>query len=477
MELRQPGRTVRLTRVLTDKRAPMFANGISPVMRYLRHLLLVRKRKGDQRRPLKVAFVITSMPVGGAEVLLLNLIRRFDRTRIRPEIICLKERGPLGEVASNECPVTSGWLRSKTDLFVLPRLVRYFRQTEIDAVITVGAGDKMFWGRLCGWIAGVPAILSALHSTGWPDGVGRLNRTLTPITDGFIAVADGHAEYLVSQERFPEEKVVTIRNGVDTARFSPSCEAAKSVREELGLPSNALLVGIIAALRPEKNHEMFIRVATRVIEKIPNAYFLIVGDGPQRALIEAKIAESGLQNSVLCLGNREDTERILAALDLFLLCSQNEASPVSILEALSCCVPVIATRVGSIPEMVIPGETGGLVDVGDDVRMAEKVVDLLRNTETRRLHGESGRKRVMDLGSLEAMVEGYSDLIERKASDRLPQSVLANDERRGSVNDSRCQAISAWQHGTGSGATRDILLGAAPSAFGTPEPEEIPAGS
>ena len=127
-------------------------------------------------------------------------------------------------------------------------------------MITVGAGDKMFWGRLAAWRAGVPVVASALHSTGWPDGVGRLNRLLTPITDAFIAVADAHGEYLVERERFPRRKVCVIPNGVDVERFRTGGERLAS-RQELGLTPTTPVAGIVAALRPEKNHELFLRAA------------------------------------------------------------------------------------------------------------------------------------------------------------------------------------------------------------------------
>src|SRR5262245_38735121 len=160
----------------------------------------------DSRAPsdstLRLMFVHTFMPVGGAETLLVNLIRRLDRQRFAPEICCLKFPGPLGEVMAREVPVFSGLLRGKYDARVLPRLTRLLAKRRIDAVVTVGAGDRMFWGRLAARFAKVPVILTALHSTGWPDVVGRLNRLLTPITDGFIAVAETHGRYLREEERF-----------------------------------------------------------------------------------------------------------------------------------------------------------------------------------------------------------------------------------------------------------------------------------
>ena len=135
----------------------------------------------DGRGPLRVMFVITSMNVGGAETLLVELVRRLDRRRFLPELCCLKGPGPLGEMMAKEVPVHHDLLRRKTDVGVLWRLAQLFKRRGIDAVVTVGAGDKMFWGRLAARLAGVPVVASALHSTGWPDRVQLANRLLAPV--------------------------------------------------------------------------------------------------------------------------------------------------------------------------------------------------------------------------------------------------------------------------------------------------------
>lgn len=368
-------------------------------------------------------FVITSMPVGGAETLLVNLIDGFDPQRILPEVVCLKEPGPLGEQIASRWPVHAGMLRSKWDPWVLPRLIRLLRRRRADAVVTVGAGDKMFWGRIAAWTAGVPAILSALHSTGWPDGVGRLNRTLTPITDGFIAVAEHHAEHLRVRERFPASRVHTIRNGIDTERFRPQRESRNHTRRELGIPPEAPVIGIVAALRPEKNHAMFIRVARQVVASRADAHFLIIGDGPERMAIEQARDAAGLRDRVHLLGTRHDTPELLAAMNVFLLCSHNEASPVSILEALSAGIPVIATRVGSVAESVVDGETGFLVEVNDAHSMASRVLQLATDRALADRWGKAGRERVCQTGSLHAMVDGYTHLIERLYDEKVRPTV------------------------------------------------------
>jgi glycosyltransferase involved in cell wall biosynthesis len=362
---------------------------------------------------LRISFVITSMPVGGAETLLVNLVREARELGVESSICCLKEPGPLGEMLAGEMPVASHLIRHKYDWRVLGRLGRAFREHQADAVVTVGAGDKMFWGRLAARWVGVPVILSALHSTGWPDGVGRLNRWLTPITDGFIAVATHHGQYLVEQERFPADKVHVIANGIDTQRFQPNLQQRDSWRQKLKIDAAAPVVGIVAALRPEKDHLQFVDAAAIVNRELPQAHFLIAGDGPTRGEIEARIAHHQLQSQVHLLGNVSDIPGLLTTLDLFSLTSKNEASPVSIMEALACEVPVVAPTVGSIAETVIPGETGHLVPPGNAEATAAAWLSVLRDPTTGRRLGQQGRQRIAANHSLRSMTTGYVELIER----------------------------------------------------------------
>jgi glycosyltransferase involved in cell wall biosynthesis len=373
------------------------------------------------RGPLRVMFVLTSMPVGGAETLLVNLVRRLDRNQFLPELCCTKELGPLGEELAEEIPAFSHMLTHKTDLRVFPRLTRLLRWRRTDALITVGAGDKMFWGRLAAWRAGVPVIASALHSTGWPDGVGRMNRLLTPITDAFIAVAEPHGEYLVEREGFPRRKVCVIPNGVDVERFRTAGDRL-AVRSELGLTPTTPVAGIVAALRPEKNHELFLRAAEIVRRRIPEATFLIVGDGPERPKLEATAAELGITSAVRFLGTRSDIPRLLAAMDVFALTSRMEANPVSILEAMATGRPVVAPNVGSIAESVADGVTGYLTEQGNGGQTAQRICDLLENVELARSMGRVGQQVVVDRWSLDVMVRGYEQLINRIYSAKCAKS-------------------------------------------------------
>jgi glycosyltransferase involved in cell wall biosynthesis len=371
-----------------------------------------RKRLTDleKRGPLRVVFIITTMQVGGAETLLVELIRRLNRRRFLPELCCMKGAGPLGEMLADEIPVHYGLIRRKTDVGVLWRLARLMKRRKIDAVVTVGAGDKMFWGRLAARLAGVPVVASALHSTGFPDHVQFANRLLAPLTDAFIAVAEPQARYLAAHEGCTAAKIRVIPNGVDVDRFAPR-EPSAELRKELELPAATPVVGIVAALRPEKNHQLFLHAAARVLGTVPRARFLIIGDGPQRGELEALARLLNVSHAVQFLGSRSDVPELLSLIDVLALSSHIEANPVSILEAMAAGKPVVATRVGSVDRAVQEGRTGYLVVPGNEEELAARLVKLLSSRAEASTLGRAGRQFVAENASIDRMVAGYEDLL------------------------------------------------------------------
>ena len=378
--------------------------------------LIPRKRRPPlqlpaDRGPLRVMFVITCMPVGGAETLLVNLIRRLDRSRYLPELCCLKYFGPLGETLAQEIPAFTGLLAGKYDLRVLPRLTRLLRERRIDAVVTVGTGgDKMFWGRLAAWLAGVPVIASALHSTGLPDHVEWLNRLLAPLTDAFIAVAGPHAEYLAEHEGCP------ARQGADDSQrrgrraVPPPLEPDAALRRNWACRRRAgggHRGGVAAGEEPRTIS------AGRSPGPGPIARRPFPDYWRRRAASGAGNADrrTAAWRCVHFLGTRSNIPELLSLVDVLVLSSHMEANPVSILEALACGKPVVATRVGSIPESVKDGENGYLTPPGDADQMAARLVELLSDRSLVQRFGRAGRERVVNCWSLERMVEGYQKLV------------------------------------------------------------------
>jgi len=393
------------------------------------------------RGPLRVLFAINNLQVGGAEMLTFELLRRLDRERFAPELACMREAGTLGEILAETVPVHTHLSAHKFDLRVLYKLTRLLRQGRFDALVTVGAGDRMFWGRLAAALARTPVIVSALHSTGWPDAINRPNRWLTPLTNAFVGCAAPHARYLIEVEKLPPERVHWIPNGVDTQKFCPRTPPA-DLRARLGLRPDSRLVGITAQLRPEKNHELFLAMAALILRSRPEVEFVLIGHGPRLDELTAMARDLGIAGNVHFLGARSDVPQILPLLDVFVLCSKIEANPVSILEAQACGVPVVATRVGSIPETVIDGKTGLLASPGSAAELAAGVLRLLNDEPTRAKLGAAARENVLHNWSLDRMVCGYEELLTRLYAERL---AMQNGAARTSTIPVPCEVTYSQQ--------------------------------
>jgi len=371
-------------------------------------------------RPIHVLFVNTDLRVGGQERVLLEVLRGLDRARVRPVVVCLKEEGALGaQVRELGVPLFAGLLAHRLDLRVLPRLVALVRRERIDVVCTIGCGDKMFWGRLAGWLGGARGLVCEIHKTRDAAGrpvIERMNRLLAPLTDAFVAVARGAGEYLVEHEGVPRAKLVVIHNGVDVERFAPASAAQRAAtRAELGLADDEVALLHVAVLRPEKGHAVGLAALRRVVDIEPKVRLFLIGDGPERDVIERRIAELSLGRHVTLLGQRGDVERLLPAGDVALLCSHDrvETFPLALLEAMACGLPVVATRVGSVDEMVEDGGNGRLVPTGDEASLAVALIELARSPEMRRAFGNRALRTVRESFPATKMVNDRISLFER----------------------------------------------------------------
>jgi glycosyltransferase involved in cell wall biosynthesis len=198
--------------------------------------------------------------------------------------------------------------------------------------------------------------------------------------------------------------VVQIYNGVDTEVFRPGTTGAE-VRRELGCPPDAPLVGCVGRLDPIKDHETLLRAFDELRRRFPAAQLVCVGDGAERARL-TRLAGPGVH----LLGTRTDTPRLLQAMDVFALASRNEGISNTILEAMATGLPVVASRVGGNPELVVDGGTGRLFQAGDVDALAAALAEYLGDPALRAAHGEAGRDRCLERFSVDAMVRAYEDV-------------------------------------------------------------------
>lgn len=372
-----------------------------------------------QNKPPRINFMaaIHSMIVGGAERICEDILLRIDRDRFNPILLCMREPGPLAETVAKEgIKVYSNLTSDKYDFTVALRLQRIMRREEIHVLETFGSGEKLFWGRLCAKWAGVPAITSSLHKTfieGKTHSVEFLNRMLWGLNDRIIAIGEASKDYLVKYEAVPEKKVTVIYNGVNLEKFKPHPPELR-IKSELGVPEENQVVGILAVLRPEKAHQVFLESAKIISQELPRVSFLVVGDGDERTKLEKLTSELGLDGRVIFAGNRSDVPEVLSIFDVAVLCSDPyiETLPTAILEAMAMAKPTVATEVGCLREMIIDGTNGYLVPPRKPKELAEAVSKLLRSEELAQKMGQEGRKRTEELFSIERMVGKREELFE-----------------------------------------------------------------
>lgn len=348
-------------------------------------------------RKLKVAYVVPDLGIGGAERHVTTLMSHLDRERFDPMVICLGRQGELfASLAASGVPAVALERSKRQALACLFDLVQHLREASPDVVIVRGYNAEVL-GRIAAVLARVPRVIVWVHNCGDLEPRGSFRRicdvALDHVTDAYFGVADAQKSYLIDVLSYPERKVRIIHNGVDLSPFLGGSD--NGVRGELGIRDDELVVGILAALRPEKDHETFLRAASLISQGSPKARFVIVGAGAGRASLESLAVELGLAERVVFTGARNDVPALLASMDVFVLCSFTiECFPMALLEAMASSLPAVCTGVGGVGELLDDGVTGYLVPPRDPGALAERLSSLLESQNQRRQFGAAARARV-----------------------------------------------------------------------------------
>jgi glycosyltransferase involved in cell wall biosynthesis len=235
-----------------------------------------------------------------------------------------------------------------------------------------------------------------------------VNRLLLRTSDRLFGCGESVRQALISNEGLPASRVGVIRNGVDLAALAqPSPQARSRIRAEFGCRSDDFVVVQVARLHELKDHQTALRTMDRVRHHLPAARLLLVGEGDQEQAIRRTIAERSLAAQVTLAGNRTDVPDLLAAADVFLMTSISEGIPLTLIEAMAARVPVVATSVGGIPEMIDDGISGCLAGPSDDRALADALIRLHRQPDLRiRLADEAARTAHSRFG-LDSMLTAY----------------------------------------------------------------------
>jgi len=354
-----------------------------------------------------------SLRIGGAEVLAARLARRLvDQYRF--VFVCLDEIGTLGqELQAEGFPVEVLGRRPGIDWKGALRLARFLRREQVD-LLHAHQYTPFFYSTLARFFYRRPSILFTEHGRHFPDHPRRkrivANRLLLKRRDRVIGVGEAVRRALIGNEGIRAERVAVIYNGVDLAPFQRAAPQREAVQHEIGAATGGPVILQVARLDYLKDHATALRMLERVVQVRPEARLVLVGDGPEQGKIEALVQQLRLAPYVRFLGLRTDVARLLSAADIFLLSSISEGIPLTLIEAMAAGLPVVATQVGGVAEVVVDGETGLLAPSGDDGALAEKVLRLADSPDLRRDLGVRGRERAQALFSETKMHSGYQRL-------------------------------------------------------------------
>lgn len=364
-------------------------------------------------QPPLVAHLIYRLDIGGLETLLVDTINRMPAGRYRHAVICLTDytdfaqRITRPDVALFALHKPAGLaLGTHGDLF------RLLRQLKPDILHTYNLGTIEY--AATAWAAGVPVRVHAEHGRDArdPQGVNPkhnlLRRLLAPFIDRYVPVSRDLCDWLAHVVRIPAAKLQLIDNGVDTERFRPDAPAASAL-EVWQDDRDAFVIGTVGRLQDVKDQATLVDAFAHLRTLVPEARLrlVLVGDGPLRAQLEARVRERALQDSVCFAGPRSDVAPVMRSFSLFALSSIAEGTPVTLLEAMASGLPVVSTAVGGIPDLVEQGICGALVPPQDPQALAAAIGPYVRERALARRHGANGRARVEQQYSMQAMLAAY----------------------------------------------------------------------
>lgn len=383
----------------------------------------------DPGERLGVLTLIDSMPAaGGAERLAASLAIGLDPSRFERILCFSRPPKPLDREA------VAAVSREARDAGV--RLLTLDRRRRLDpgawapfwSLLRGGGVDvlhsHMFgsnvWGTVFGRLSGVPVVIA--HEHGWSFRGSPLRRMLdreliARNADIFLAVSRDYRRKMISVEGISPSDVLFLPNGIAAPK---AAGGDRDVGAELGIPAGAPVLGAVGVLRPEKALDVLLRAVALLTLELPDLRALVVGDGPERGRLESLARELRLEGRVIFTGIRRDVPDVLRVLDVAVCCSDYEGSPLSVLEYMEAAKPIVATRVGGVPDLIDDGVHGVLVEPQDPPALAAAIAGALRDRSAAKKLGERARDRRRAEFELEVMIRRleavYEDLYRAKQS-------------------------------------------------------------
>ncbi|MCP4632733.1 MAG: glycosyltransferase [candidate division Zixibacteria bacterium] len=362
--------------------------------------------------PIRILFLTTGLFIGGEETQNLQTFTMMKKRGFEIIIGTTKDAGPFSQSFIDAgIDIIPNLLSGRFDIPGLFRIKKLIREKNIDIICTGGFGDSLFYGRVAGKLTNVKAIVNTFFHFGRLDRkntkIEIFNNLIHPLATVFKTSSLALRDFLINEMGYPAEKIVAIHDGINTSKFSIN-KPTNSKYEELNIPKGKPVVGIVASLYPFKGPDLFVEAAALVHKEYPDTVFIMVGEGDERPKVESLIKDSNLEDTVLMLGYRSDVPEILPIFDIFVLASDTEAFPNTLLEASACGKPLVSTNVGGAPEIVVEGYNGFLVPPRSPIQMADRIIRLLSDKDLMQSMSSNARKRVLENFSIEHKVEVFS---------------------------------------------------------------------
>jgi glycosyltransferase involved in cell wall biosynthesis len=380
--------------------------------------------------PIHVLTLVDHVGVsGGAERLALDIATRLEPSRFR-STLCASRFASTPTPTEQERQALELMNQTGVDFLALGRhrrgeflpwrhLAAYIRREHVDVLHAHMFGSNL-WGTVIGRLANVPVIVAHEHTWSFEGEPLRrfLDRELIGRwSDAFIAVSRDDRRKMIEIERVPPKRVRFIANGIDPEAPTPG----RDLRTELGIGPGPL-IGAVGSMRAQKAYENLIRAAADLRKDHPDIHVLIAGDGPEKPKLEALVRELGVDDVIVMPGRRLDVPDLLAEFDLAVCASHFEGSPLSVMEYMEAGLPIVATRVGGVPDLIEDGIHGLLVEPGDPTALAAAIHDLLIDRARASTFGAHARERRRHEFSLDAMIHNiealYKELLAASRRDR-----------------------------------------------------------
>ncbi len=375
--------------------------------------------------PVRVTLVLDVAAVGGAEIVLRNTFAHLDPRRVVTDVVCLREAGPLADdfraVTDGVTTLPRGGTFDRAGLGRVPRLVAHFRRRRTDVVVVSHHHRAaLTLARIAAVLAGARSVVAAHDMDLTRVGSRVLPRHVVEtlfLSSGLALLAPSQGRYLHDEEGVgaswrSRAREYVVPNGIPAPEPVPT-ERRAEVRAELGVADDDVVVLMVARLSRQKAHEVMLDAIARADR--PNLRLVVVGDGKRREELEALVADRGLEKAVTFLGLRRDVPRLLAGGDVFALSSVHEGVPISVIEAMTAGLPVVATDVGALRDQVTEGVDGFLVPSGDAEGLAERLARLADDPALRAELGRRAQERARAEFTVENTAAAFTEMVESVA--------------------------------------------------------------